>query len=108
MKFARVSPEFDATDRVRIDLFGGEEGGRYRLEDRRDGPNGVGEGSVRLKQTDVGLATRIEIWHRLRILLEAGVVLTPPLEIRDEDGDSFDERETRDPAFPACLAFQVR
>jgi hypothetical protein len=100
--------EFDATERVRIDLFGGEEGGRYRLEDRRDGPNGVGEGSVRLKQTDVGLATRIEIWPRLRVLLEAGVVLTQKLEIRDEDGDSFDERETRDPAFRGRIALNWR
>jgi len=98
--------EFTVTDRVRIDLFGGMQGGRYRLEDRHDGPSGVGKGSLRLKQADVGLATRIKLWKRLRVLFEAGVVLTQSLEIKDEDGDSFDERENRDPAFRGRIAMK--
>ena len=100
--------EFTATDRVRIDLFGGIDGGRYRLKDRNDGPNGVGDGSLRLEQTDVGLATRIKLWKGLRILLEAGVVLTQTLEIKDEDGNSFDERETREPAFRGRIVLKWR
>jgi hypothetical protein len=100
--------QFDVTKRVRIDLFAGVEGGRYRLKDRHDGPNGVGEGSVRLEQTDVGLATRLRLFKRLRIIVEAGVVLTQTMEISDEDGDSFDERETREPAFRGRIALRWR
>lgn len=100
--------EFDVTDRVRIDLFGGVEGGRYRLEDRHDGPNGVGEGSVQLEQTEIGLGTRLIIFKRLRVLVEAGVVLTQTMEINDEDGNSFDERETREPAFLGRIALRWR
>jgi hypothetical protein len=98
--------EFTLTDRVRIDLFGGIQGGRYRLEDRRDGPGGVGEGALRLRQADVGLATRITLWKRLRILFEAGVVLSQSMEFEDEDGDSVDERETREPAFRGRIALK--
>ncbi len=98
--------EFTLTDRVRIDLFGGLQGGRYRLEDRHDGPAGVGEGALRLRQADVGLATRIELWKRLRVLFEAGVVLSQSLEFEDEDGDSIDERETREPAFRGRVALK--
>jgi hypothetical protein len=98
--------EFTVTDRVRIDLFGGIQGGRYRLEDRRDGPGGVGEGALSLRQADVGLATRIELWERLRVLFEAGVVLSQSIEFEDEDGDSIDERETREPAFRGRIALK--
>ena len=100
--------EFDVTNRVRIDLFGGIEGGRYRLKDRHDGPNGVGEGSVQLEQAEIGLGTRLRIFKRLRILVEAGVVLTQTMEINDEDGNSFDERETREPAFLGRIALRWR
>jgi len=98
--------EWTMTDRVRIDLFGGIQGGRYRLEDRHDGPGGVGEGTLRLRQADVGLATRIELWKTLRVLFEAGVVLSQSLEFEDEDGDSIDKRETREPAFRGRIALK--
>ena len=91
---------------ARIDLFGGIQGGRYRLEDRHDGPGGVGEGALSLRQADVGLATRIELWKRLRVLFEAGVVLSQSIEFEDEDGDSIDERETREPAFRGRIALK--
>jgi len=100
--------EFTVNDRVRVDLFGGVEGGRYRLEDRRDGPNGVGKGSIQIDRTDVGLATRVKLWKRLRILVEGGVVLTQTLEIKDSDGNDFDERETREPAFRGRVALKWR
>ena len=100
--------EYTLTERVRIDFFGGMEGARYRLEDRRDGPGGVGEGSMRLNQTDVGVATRLTLQEGLRLHLEAGVVLTQTLEIKDEDGESFDERENRDPAFRGRIALKWR
>jgi hypothetical protein len=93
---------------VRIDLFGGVEGSRFRLKDRRDGPNGVGRGSLGIRNTDVGLGTRIDVLERLRLIVEAGVVLTQTLEIRDEDGDTFDERETREPAFRGSVALKWR
>jgi hypothetical protein len=100
--------EFTATDRVRIDLFGGIDGGRYRLDDRRDGPGGVGRGSVRLKQTNVGVGTRLTFWKALRVHLEAGVVLTQSIKIQDEDGDFVDERENRDPAFRGRVVLKWR
>jgi len=40
--------------------------------------------------------------------LEAGVVLTQKLEINYEDGDSFSESETRDPAFRGRIALKWR
>jgi len=100
--------EFTASDRVRIDLFGGIDGGRYRLEDRRDGPGGVGRGSIRLKRSDVGIGTRIKLRKGLKLILEAGAILTQTLEVRDNDGDLFDETETREPAFRGRVSLKWR
>jgi hypothetical protein len=100
--------EFTASEAVRIDLFGGVDGDRYRLENRRDGPDGVGQGSLRIRRTGLGLGTRIDLLKELRLVVEAGVVLTQTLEIRDEDGDTFDKRETREPAFRGRVALKWR
>ncbi len=100
--------EFDLTDRVRIDLFGGVGGGRYRLEDRRDGPAGVGRGSIRFQRADIGLGTRIDVFESLRLIVEAGAVLSQTLEIQNENGDEFDKTETREPAFRGRIAFKWR
>ena len=98
--------EFTVNERIRIDLFGGNDGSRYRLKDRRDGSGGVGQGSLRLKRTNVGIGTRLQLTKGLRILLEAGAVLTQTLEILDEDDNSFDERSTREPAFQGRVALK--
>ncbi len=51
---------------------------------------------------------KIRLRNRLRILVEAGVVLTQTLEIKNKDGNSFDERENRDPAFRGRIAVELR
>ena len=78
------------------------------MEDRGDGPAGVGNGSIRFTQTDVGVGARITPTNRLRIQLEAGLVLIQTIEITDEDGGAFDERENRDPAFRGRISVKWR
>jgi len=46
--------------------------------------------------------------NRLRVLVEAGVVLTQTLDIKNKDSNSFDERENRDPAFRGRIAVKLR
>jgi hypothetical protein len=98
--------EYTVNKHLRFDLFGGIEGSSYRLDDRNDGPDGVGKGSVRFEQSNVGVATRIKILKRLRLIVETGVALTQKIEIRDDDGNSVDESETREPAFSGRVALR--
>ena len=97
-----------AGEGLRVSLFGGINSSRYLLDDRNDGPNGVGEGWIRDRRfpLGVGLAWHINKMFRLRV--EAGAMLEQKLTVIDENNDEFDVESMDSPAPFASIQLQAR
>lgn len=84
-----VYPDFE------VSLFGGIDSKRYRLAKR--GPI-VEAGSLELEKSEVGAGVRTRIGRYLRVRVQAAVVLGQHLTLLDEDRDTIDARDTREPS----------
>ncbi len=99
---ARLNPE------VRLFTFGGIRSERHRLDDRKDGPNGVGKGSLRDRRVQAGMGVEWRAHQRVRFEFDAGVIAYQQLRVIDEDNDTFDTEKMDDPAPFLSLRGQFR
>ncbi|MBW2243303.1 MAG: hypothetical protein JRH01_15050 [Deltaproteobacteria bacterium] len=96
------------SDSLRVSLFGGVNSTRYLLDDRNDGPGGVGEGWIRDRRLPVGVGVEWRITKRFRLHFDVGAMLDQELKVIDEDDDTFDDESLDSVAPFASVRFEAR
>ncbi len=101
-----------ATARVahgwRLFTFGGVSSERYRLDDRKDGPNGVRAGTLRDRRIRAGVGAQWRASEMFRFEFDAGAIAWQQLRVHTQDNDEFDTETMDDPAAFLSLRAQVR
>lgn len=100
--------EWRAPTGTSLSLEAGADGSQYKLDPRRDPPDGPGDGTLQRRQTRIGLQLRHRFHENLRLLAALGVVLQEKLSIFDEDGTELEERRERDPSATFRLGVEYR
>ena len=93
---------------LRTFVFGGVQSTRYLLDDRKDGPGGVGEGWIRDRRFPLGVGVEWRISDTFRLHFDAGAMLEQELRVIDEDDDKFDEESLSSPAPFGSIRLEAR
>lgn len=100
--------EAKLNESVRAFVFGGVNSRRYLLDDRNDGPDGVGDGWIRDRRVPVGAGFEWRITKGFRLHVDGGAMLSQKLKVIDDDDDEFDT-VTLDSAAPfASIRLEAR
>ena len=100
--------EAKVSQSLRAFVFGGVNSRRYRLDDRNDGPGGVGDGWIRDRRIPVGAGIEWRITKVFRVHVDAGAMLEQKLKVIDDDDDDFDTVSLDSPAPFASLRLEAR
>ena len=93
---------------MRLFTFGGVRSERHRLDDRKDGPNGVGKGSLRDRRVAAGVGVEWRAHKRFRLEFDTGAIAWQQLRVIDEGNETFDTETMDDPAAFLSLRAQFR